>query len=73
MRVAGLLATAALPLLVAGHGSVVHPPPRNAVDSELAPWNGSVPVSPDGMAPGLVPKTRLVSKTRGEGIVRSTV
>eukprot|EP00662_Eupelagonemidae_sp_cell21_P015151 gene15152-12559_t len=48
MRVV-LLTPAALPL-VAGHGSVVHPPPRNAIDSNLAPWNGTVPVSPDGSA-----------------------
>jgi len=26
-----------------GHGAVVFPPPRNAIDSDLAPWNGSVP------------------------------
>ena len=27
----------------AGHGAVVHPPPRNAVDGQIAPWNQSVP------------------------------
>jgi len=32
-----------LPLLVSGHGAVVHPPPRNRVDSELPPWSGPVP------------------------------
>ncbi len=31
---------------VFGHGSVVYPPPRNAVDKDLAPWNGPVPANP---------------------------
>jgi hypothetical protein len=26
----------------AGHGAVVRPPPRNAVDRDLPPWNGPV-------------------------------
>lgn len=26
-----------------GHGAVTYPPPRNAVDKDLAPWNGPVP------------------------------
>ena len=25
-----------------GHGSVLYPPTRNAIDSELAPWKGAV-------------------------------
>jgi len=28
---------------VRGHADMVQPPPRNAVDRDLAPWNGSVP------------------------------
>ena len=31
---------------VFGHGAVVNPPPRNAVDKDLAPWNGPVPRHP---------------------------
>eukprot|EP01047_Picozoa_sp_COSAG01_P003933 COSAG01_NODE_123_length_25210_cov_348.799434_18_plen_100_part_00 len=27
---------------VCGHGSVVNPPPRNAVDRDLAPWNSTI-------------------------------
>ena len=27
----------------AGHGAVTIPPPRQAVDGSLAPWNGKVP------------------------------
>lgn len=29
-----------------GHGAVVFPPPRQAVDKNLAPWNGTVPAHP---------------------------
>merc|ERR1712070_348076 len=36
----------AIPALVHGHGAVVNPPPRNAVDKDLAPWNGPVPAHP---------------------------
>lgn len=28
---------------VVGHGAVVFPPPRNAVDHDISPWNGPVP------------------------------
>jgi hypothetical protein len=31
---------------VEAHGSLVSPPPRNAVDRDLSPWNGSVPTHP---------------------------
>lgn len=31
---------------VMGHGAVVFPPPRNAIDKDLAPWNGPVPAHP---------------------------
>jgi hypothetical protein len=40
---------AMMSLLVGGadaHGAVTHPKPRQAVDSSLAPWNGSVPAYP---------------------------
>ena len=32
--------------LCAAHGAVVYPPPRNAVDRDLHPWNGTVPANP---------------------------
>ena len=28
-----------------GHAHMVVPPPRNAVDKDLAPWNGSMPTT----------------------------
>lgn len=31
------------PALVSGHGSLVVPPPRNAVERGIAPWNGTMP------------------------------
>eukprot|EP00041_Stephanoeca_diplocostata_P012273 m.205821 g.205821 ORF g.205821 m.205821 type:complete len:362 (+) comp18884_c0_seq1:159-1244(+) len=40
---AAVVASSALVVLVAGHGAVVNPPPRNAVDKDLPPWNGKVP------------------------------
>jgi hypothetical protein len=39
--VVGLLATEA-----SAHGAVTFPPPRNAIDADMAPWNGSVPNLP---------------------------
>ena len=30
--------------IASGHGAVVIPPPRQAIDRSLAPWNGTVPV-----------------------------
>ena len=30
--------------IAAGHGAVVIPPPRQAIDRSLAPWNGTVPL-----------------------------
>lgn len=43
------LLLAVLPAFAVGHGSIVQPPPRNAIDHDLAPWNSSsVPVLPDG-------------------------
>ena len=35
--------------LVSGHGAVVYPPPRNAIDHELPPWSGQVPPSIPGV------------------------
>ena len=31
---------------VDAHGSLVSPPPRNAIDRDLPPWNGPVPARP---------------------------
>jgi len=36
----------ALATAVSAHGAVVSPPPRNAVDKSLPPWNGLVPKYP---------------------------
>ena len=36
----------ALATSVDAHGALVNPPPRNAVDKDLSPWNGSVPAHP---------------------------
>ena len=36
-----LLVLASTAALVAGHASLVMPPPRNAIDSELAPWHNT--------------------------------
>ena len=33
----------ALAARVSAHGAVTHPPPRNAIDGTLAPWNGEPP------------------------------
>jgi len=41
-----LLTASTLLLVTDGHGAVVNPPPRNAVDRNLKPWNGTVPVHP---------------------------
>ena len=50
-----MLPPAAAPLLLllfglaaetSGHGAVTFPPPRNAIDADMAPWNGSVPTLP---------------------------
>ena len=40
---AGLLALAAT---ADAHGALVSPPPRNAIDKDLHPWNGAVPTHP---------------------------
>merc|ERR1712166_1395789 len=39
--------------LADAHGSVVTPPPRNAVDKDLAPWNGTVPCSVNKSCPSV--------------------
>jgi hypothetical protein len=38
-----LLAGQLLPGRTAAHGAVTRPPPRNALDADLPPWNGPVP------------------------------
>ena len=43
LRIAALAGTVTL---VAGHGAVVKPRPRNSVDNDLPPWNGKVPANP---------------------------
>ena len=35
------------PALVAGHGAVIWPPPRNAIDKDVAPWNRAPPSQDD--------------------------
>ena len=47
MPVVGVLALLCTPLatLVAAHGAVSFPPPRNAVDHDLSPWKDGVPKS----------------------------
>ena len=30
-------------LKVDGHGAVTIPPPRNSIDADMAPWNGTMP------------------------------
>lgn len=42
---AGLVA---LPIVV-GHGAVVYPPPKDAVDHAEQPWGGPVPKAPPGV------------------------
>ena len=41
-----LIILIALPTLANSHGAVNQPTPRNAVDNDLAPWNGAVPSNP---------------------------
>jgi hypothetical protein len=48
------LYTSLLPALAYGHGAVNKPQPRNAVDQDLAPWNGPFPA---GGAPNVESKT----------------
>ena len=46
MALRSLLAFAALVALASGHGAVTIPPPRQAIDADVAPWSGSVPAYP---------------------------
>lgn len=46
MRGARALAAAALAGAAAGHGAVSFPRPRQAIDGNVAPWNGTVPAYP---------------------------
>ena len=43
--------------MAAAHGSVVNPPPRNAVDKDLPPWNGPVPCHVQGKCPSVETET----------------
>ena len=43
--------------LADAHGSVVNPPPRNAVDKDLPPWNGPVPCHVQGKCPSVETQT----------------
>ena len=43
---AGAVGLLGLVVTVEAHGSLVSPPPRNAVDKNLSPWNGPVPNHP---------------------------
>jgi len=49
-----ILLCALLPSVL-GHGSIVQPPPRNAIDRDLAPWNQTIPVNSSTGAPGFEP------------------
>ena len=62
LTTAVVTAVAALTLagLVDGHGAVVNPPPRNAVDKDLAPWNGPPPCHVTGKCPSVETKTGLL-------------
>ena len=44
MMVATVVVAATLIVGTCGHGAVTFPPPRNAVDRNLPPWNSGVPV-----------------------------
>ena len=46
MRAAHLSSLLCWAPLVAGHGAVVTPPPRNGIDRDLLPWAGPVPEHP---------------------------
>ena len=41
--VAKLVGALAILSRVDGHGAVVNPPPRQAIDRDLSPWKGPVP------------------------------
>eukprot|EP00656_Telonema_subtile_P018076 TRINITY_DN19740_c0_g4_i1.p1 TRINITY_DN19740_c0_g4~~TRINITY_DN19740_c0_g4_i1.p1 ORF type:complete len:386 (+),score=67.28 TRINITY_DN19740_c0_g4_i1:61-1218(+) len=45
MRLSILLCACVI-VSVDAHGAVVDPPPRNAVDKDLSPWDGPVPANP---------------------------
>ena len=44
-----------LPALALPHGAVVHPAPRQRIDSDQLPWAGPVPANPPGVAPEAPP------------------
>lgn len=49
--VAAAVAVSLLPAVL-GHGAVVIPPPRSAVDKDLLPWSGPVPPVPPSVESG---------------------
>ena len=51
MSCRALLTLATLPALVSGHGAVIWPRPRQAIDSDVAPWNRPPPQG-DGSGDG---------------------
>ena len=52
-----------LPALALPHGAVVHPAPRQRVDSSEMPWAGPVPANPPGVesATGWCPVWNMTS------------
>jgi len=54
---------------VSGHGAVVFPPPRNAVDKDLAPWNGTVPCSVSKRCPSVETATGWCPVPNSDGKV----
>eukprot|EP00937_MAST-01D_sp_MAST-1D-sp2_P002723 g2723.t1 len=52
-----LLILASCVVGAAAHGAVIYPPPRNAVDRDLAPWNGAPPCEKQGDCPSVETKT----------------
>jgi hypothetical protein len=52
-----LTSLATLTTTASGHGAVVNPPPRNAIDKDLAPWSGPVPCHVEGTCPSVETKT----------------
>ena len=70
-----LAATAVLALVVTvnGHGAVVFPPPRNAVDKDLKPWSGEVPCSVSQRCPSVETQTGCVCVMRMLACASSSV
>jgi hypothetical protein len=60
------LAILALVAAADAHGAVVHPPPRNAVDRDLAPWNAPMPNHLPPVEGSLCPAPDANGKITGE-------